>query len=296
MIDKETLQTALTDLLARAIIHVPTLLTALLILLIGWAFGKLLAALTRRLAHRIGLDNVVERTGLAQGLAQAKITRPPSELVAALIFWLVFLSSLLMSLEKLGWTAAVLPLQGFIAYLPHLLAAILVLIAGAWLAQALGRLTQATVAGMGVEFHEGIGRVVRGLLLVVTAVLAVEQLGVNITFLTDALTNLLTIIVAGLALAFGLGGRDVTRNVLAGYYAHDHFALGDVLVVDGEVGTLEGIGTVNTQISIGEEILVIPNTRLIEGAVRMRKKGLPEHKDVTSNLQEPPHSGSKEEG
>jgi small-conductance mechanosensitive channel len=197
-------QSAFTDLAARAIAYVPTLLLALVILLVGWALARLLAALARRLARRLGLDGAVERGGLAEGLAQA-----------------------------------------------------------------LGKVAQAAVASMGVEFHEGIGRGVRGLLLVITTVLAVEQLGLNLTFLTDALTNLLTIVVAGLALAFGLGGRDVVRNVLAGYYARDQFAPGEGLVVDGEVGTLESIGTVNTQIGLGEEVLVVPNSSLTEGTVRV---------------------------
>jgi hypothetical protein len=124
---------------------------------------------------------------------------------------------------------------------------------------------------MGVEFHEGIGRGVRGLLLVVTAVLAVEQLGLNLTSLTDAVTNLLTIVVAGLALAIGLGGRDVVRHVLVAFYARDQFAPGGGLVVDGEVGTLEGVGSVNTQIAMGEEIPVVPNSSLTRGTIRVRK-------------------------
>ena len=271
MIDPQTWQTAFTDLAARVIAYLPTVLLALVILLVGWALARLLAALARRLARRLGLDDAVERGGLAEGLAQAKITRPASDLFALLIFWLVFLATLLLALETLGWTLAILPLQNLISYLPRVLAAILILVVGAWLAQALGKLAQAAVASMGVEFHEGIGRGVRGLLLVVITVLAVEQLGLNLTFLTDALTNLLTIVVAGLALAFGLGGRDVVRNVLAGYYARDQFALGEGLVVDGEVGTLESIGTVNTQIAIGEEILVVPNSSLTGGTIRVRK-------------------------
>ena len=294
MSDPQTWQSAFSDLAARVVAYLPTLLLALVILVVGWAVARLLATLARRLAHRAGLDGVVERGGLAEGLAQAKITRPASDLVALLIFWLVFLVSLLLALETLGWTLAILPLQNLISYLPRVLAAILIVVAGAWLAQALGKVAQAAVASMGVEFHEGIGRVVRGLLLVVTAVLAVEQLGLNLTFLTDALTNLLTIVVAGLALAFGLGGRDVTRNVLAGYYARDQFAPGEGLVVDGEVGTLESIGTVNAQIAIGEEILVIPNTRLTEGTVRVRKTA-PVEQESTNRYQSASHPGSSPE-
>jgi len=59
-----------------------------------------------------------------------------------------------------------------------------------------------------------IDRVIRGPLLVVTAALAMEQLGPNPTLLTDALTKQLTVVVGELALAFGLGGPGVTRKVL----------------------------------------------------------------------------------
>jgi hypothetical protein len=122
---------------------------------------------------------VVNRTGLAEGMSQAKITRPATDLVALLIFCLVFLSFMLMSLENLGWAMAVILLQSFISYLPRLLAVILVLVAGALLVQIVGQAVQATVASMDVEFHEGIGKAVRGLLLVVTAIIAVEQIGIQ---------------------------------------------------------------------------------------------------------------------
>jgi small-conductance mechanosensitive channel len=80
------------------------------------------------------------------------------------------------------------------------------------------------------------------------------------------LTNLVTLMVGGLALAFGLGGRDVARNVLAGFYAREQFATGDTLLIDGEEGTLEGIGTLNTEIHVDEVRLIVPNTRLTEAA------------------------------
>jgi hypothetical protein len=67
-----------------------------------------------------------------------------------------------------------------------------------------------------------------------------------------------------------------SSNVLAGYYARDQFAPGDSLVVDGEVGTLEAIGTVSARIAISEEILIVPNIRLTEGRIRVRRESQPE--------------------
>jgi small-conductance mechanosensitive channel len=78
-----------------------------------------------------------------------------------------------------------------------------------------------------------------------------------------------TIIVAALALAFGLGGRDIARNALAGNYARDVYQLGDRLVIDGLGGTPDTIGTLNTEIAIPSGRLVIPNTQLTESKIEV---------------------------
>jgi small-conductance mechanosensitive channel len=98
-----------------------------------------------------------------------------------------------------------------------------------------------------------------------------EQLGIDAQILITIFTNVITITVAGLALAFGLGGRDVARNVLAGYYAREQYHAGDVIVINGDEGVLEGIGTMNAEIRVGDDILIVPNTRLTNTAVKIRE-------------------------
>lgn len=272
MIDTVYIQDLLSDLWDRLIAWLPTILVAIILIILGWIFARLISALTQRLLRRLRVDGIFERVGLADGFTQAGITRPASELIGLVIFWLVFLSFILLALEQFGLMAVVLPLQGLIGYLPRLLAAALVLIVGAFLAQFLGRVSQATAAGMRIEFHQPLGQLVQVLLLVVTVILAVDQLGFNLTLLTETFTNLLTVVVAGLVLAFALGARGVTGNVLAGYYAREQFSLGEHVVVDDQEGTLEAIGTLNAEIAVGEDRIFIPNARMIESQVRVRGK------------------------
>ncbi len=267
MTDPELFQTTFLSLLSQAAGYLPTLLSALVILLVGWLLARGLAALTRRIALRLDIDRLVENSGLSAGLAQAQITRQASELISLLIFWAVFLSALLIALDFMGLEVAVVPLQGLLSYLPRILAAILILIAGSVLAQFLGRATQAATASMGVEFHQQLGQAVRLVVLIATVVIAIQQLGVDLTLFTTALVNLLTIAAAGLVLAFALGGQGIVRNILAGYYAKEMFATGNRLEIDGQAGTLEAIGTINAEISVGDDRLVLPNTSLIEKQV-----------------------------
>lgn len=156
-----------------------------------------------------------------------------------------------------------------IGFLPRLLVAILILVVGAFLAEIAGKAAQATSASMGVEFHRGLGKAARALVLITAVIVAVDQLGLNVSLLTSLVINIVTIIVAALALAFGLGGRDIARNVLAGYYARDVYQLGDRLVIGGQEGTLDTIGTLNTEIAIPSGRLVIPNTQLTESKIEV---------------------------
>jgi hypothetical protein len=74
------------------------------------------------------------------------------------------------------------------------------------------------------------------------------------------------------ALAVLVVGWEIVRNILAGYYAKEIFATGDKLLVDNMEGTLEAIGTLNAEITIGEDVLVVPNSQLIDKQVRIINK------------------------
>ena len=74
---------------------------------------------------------------------------------------------------------------------------------------------------------------------------------------------------AGFALALGLGGRDIARNVLASYYIREQYKLGEKIIVDGQEGTLDAVGAVNSEISVENGRIIVPNTHLTESATKI---------------------------
>ncbi len=270
MIDIEVIRAALTNMVTNAISYLPRLATAVFILILGWIIARVVASVIRRVAERLRLDSLLERTGVNAGLERAQIKKTGSELLGMFLFWIIFLNFLLIGLESMGLNAAVEPLRNLIAYLPRLLAALATLTAGVLLSQFLGRAAQAAMSGMGVEFHQEVGQGVNILLIIMVVIVVLEQLGIDASIMTSILTNVITLIMAGLALAFGLGGRSVAQNVLAGYYAREQFSAGDTLFIDGQEGSLAGIGTLNSEVVVGQDRLVIPNIRLTEEAVKIK--------------------------
>lgn len=153
---------------------------------------------------------IADTLGISLSAAKMRVQRP--QILGRFVFWIIFLNFILITLENLGLQATVEPLRALIAFLPRLLAALATLTAGVLLAQFLGK---AAMGSMGVDFDQEVVQGVNVLLIIMVVIVVLEQLGIDASIMTNIFTNVITIIVAGLALAFGLGGRDVARNVLA---------------------------------------------------------------------------------
>lgn len=262
-------QTAVTHLVG----YLPTLFATALILLAGWLVSMLLGGLAGRVMRRLKLDDKLRESGVGDPLSKAGIDRPASAVTARLVFWLVFLSFSVLALENLGLQLSELPIRSFVAYLPRVIGAVILLLVGILLAAILGGATDAGLAGMGVGAHRRLGRIVQWLLVALTVVVTVDQLGFDVRLVTDTFTSLVTIVVGGLALAFALGGREVARNALAGFYVKESFRAGELLAVDGHEGRLEEIGPLNARLSTAQGSVLVPNSRLIEQTVETRTAG-----------------------
>jgi len=263
----EMITSALTEMLSRVAAFLPNLVDALLVLLVGWLLAWLAQRIVRRVLTGLGLDHLAERAGVTGILTRAGITMPASYLVGRALYWLLLVTFLMVAVDSLGLTAAAAALQALVAYLPRVLGAAIVLVGGALLGQFLGKGAQALAAGSGIEFHAALGRAVQYIILAITMILAVDQLGLNTTLLNDVLGNLLAVAGAGLALAFTLGSREAVRNLLAGFYAKDLFEIGQTVELDGYRGTLEAIGPLKALIVATEGNIMVPNSALIDGRV-----------------------------
>jgi small-conductance mechanosensitive channel len=248
----------------------PDLLAALAILVVGWLVARLSRLLVEQVLRRAGLDRMAERTGITQTLAQADIQASISKLAGQLVFWIIFLFFLASAVETLGLAAASEPLRALIVYLPRILAAGVVLLGGLLFASLVAKTVTAMAVSAGLEFGKTLGQVGQVLVVSLALVLAIDQLGFNAAVLDGLLTNTLTAILAGGALAFALGGRDVAANVLAAHYAKELFELGETISLDGIEGTLENIGPVKSTIAIHDGLVSVPNSDLTTRTVVAR--------------------------
>ena len=195
-------------------VFLPRIVVMLMLLVIGILVGWIVKALLLRVLRTLRLDAVSERAGLALALQRAGIKRSASQLVGLSAFWLIFLFFSFAGLNVLAVSAATDVVRLILQYLPHLLAALLVLLTGWLLANFLAQ--AALIAAVNAQFFGArfLAAAVRWGVLSLTLAMVLTQLGIAKEVVVAAFSIAFGGVVLALALAFGLGAKEHAKKFL----------------------------------------------------------------------------------
>ena len=155
-----------------------------------------------------------------------RVIRSPSRLLGTLTFWAIFLGALSIAVDVLGIAALEDLVHAVWAYIPNILAAILIFVVAGLIATAIVELVDRT---MGDTPTGGIVKAVAPVLVMAIAVFMIlDQLEIAPTIVTITYAALVGAVALGIALAFGLGGRDVAGRILESAYVKGQEATEDV--------------------------------------------------------------------
>lgn len=262
----QTLQATLAEAYRSFIEYLPHFVAALLLLLVGWLVARLLRGLSIRLAG--GLNNLL--SGLSRW-SRAKrrlaLTSGARTLIGNVVFWVVILLFVAMAARVARLELFTVWLDRIVAWLPTLLAGGLIVLAG-WFVSVLVRdLVSAALASAGSAQSELFGRVAQGAVFIAGLVIGLDQIGIDITFLTI----LFAIVVGGLllavALAFGFGARDLVANLIGAQQLLRLLEPGQVARIDGIEGQVLELTPTAVILSTDEGRMAIPAKRFQEAAV-----------------------------
>ncbi len=259
----------LTALWAKVAAVLPNLFGALVLIVVGAVLAKLTSKVLARVLGALGLDGLSERVHLAQALEGMGVKRRASEVAGWLVGAFVFVAFLLSALDAVGLGAASDAVRSLLLYLPKVFGALVVLIAGLWLARAAGAAAERTAEGAGLDAAKAIGRGAYGVVAFLAALLAFRQLELDVGIIAEVVGIVLLAAGAAGAIALGLGARTLAAELLAGAYARDLVSPGDELELeDGTKGELVEVGAVKTVLKLADgRFLSLPNQALVAARV-----------------------------
>ncbi len=185
----------------------PNVLGALLILLVGWAVAKGIEGVLVKLLKTVKLDKLADKIQISEILNKGGIKRKLSEVIGIIVYWLVMLVVLIATLNALQLTVAAQLLEHVVAFLPNVVAAIFILVVGIVTGAFLSTTVRTAASNAGVDSSRLLGQAVQTTVIVFAIVAALKQL--QIQLVGEAFLIVLGAVCFGLALAFGLGGKDL---------------------------------------------------------------------------------------
>ena len=198
-----TLLEPLATLGKTVVALLPNVLAMLIIFSVGLGAAWAAGSLVERVLRVIGLDHVCNRLGVNATLARGGVKTDPSRLVGRAAYWVVFLFAVVAALGALNLQPINEFAHSVLAYLPHLLTASLILIAGYLLSNFVSQAVLIAAVNAGLP----------GVQLIAVA-MALEQLGIARNIVVVGFGITLGGVLLAAAIAFGLGAKDLAREFL----------------------------------------------------------------------------------
>jgi hypothetical protein len=210
----EVLRSTLGEFGARLQAFAPNLLAMVVILLAGAAVAGAVRYALAFLLPLLGVDRFAERSGFGDVARRAGLTRRPSRTIAIALAWLVFGVFVLLAVAALDLRVAVDLVSRAFAWLPHLLVALALLVAGGLVAGFARRSVLIASVNAGLPSARLLSSGAHAALIVLFAAMALEQVGLGQRVVLAAFAIFFGGIVLALALAFGLAGKEIARESL----------------------------------------------------------------------------------
>jgi small-conductance mechanosensitive channel len=208
----QSLQTGFTTFVN----YLPQLIGALLILLVGYIIAKVLDKIISKGLHKARVDDRLTRNSGGRFVEKLSPGGQPSQLVGAVVFWVIMLFVISSAISALGIPALTGFMNLVLSWLPNVIAALLIFLVAAAVAGAVGGLAHRTMGDTPT------GRVVRAaapaLIMAIAVFMILTQLGIATVIVVITYTALIGAAALGAALAFGLGGRDAAAQLIDSGY------------------------------------------------------------------------------
>ena len=212
-IDKILIQ-PLREVVQKLVAFLPSLLTGIVVFAVGLLFAWLIKLLVIRIIRLLKLDAAFARSGVTEALQKMAVKDTPAKLIGRMFFWLVVFIFFVLALSVMRVPVIDQLLERFLLYLPNIFVALIVLAFGWFLGNFLGRAALIASVNAGLKLAGPLSKGVKGVVLLFAFVMAFEQLGIGRSTVIAAFAIVFGGAVLALALALGLGGKDLARTFL----------------------------------------------------------------------------------
>lgn len=202
---------AVTDTIERVASYLPNIIAAIVVLLIGIVLGWAVKTVVTRIAGYLNVRSVTETVGLDK-VFKGKVD--VKGLIGDIAQWIVIIVFLTQALEILNLSQVNEAVEGVIAYLPSVIAAVFIILIGAVVADLASKVVSETSKTIGAKTADVLADVARYAIIIFVILAALSQLGIATVMLNTLFTGFVALVAIAGGLAFGLGGQNAAGDMI----------------------------------------------------------------------------------
>jgi len=206
---------SLQNVWVSVVSFLPTLIVAIIILLVGLFIASVLGSLVEKIFDALKLDVFLSKTlGLSQYFERAGLNLRGAYFIGQLVNWFLIISFLLAVTDMLGLYAFSNFLKDVLNYIPNVVVAVLIMLATFVVANFLRRVVSASVASARLHASKFLGTLTWWSVVVFGLLTALVQLNVAVSVINTLITGFIAMLALAGGLAFGLGGKSYAEHLV----------------------------------------------------------------------------------
>jgi len=269
----------LQELLTSFASVIPNLLGALAVLIIGLIISRLASKFVRRILVAIGADKLADRLNEIEVVYKSNIQLAPSKLLSKVVYYFLLFIFVVAATDILNMPVISQLMGEILNYIPVLISAMAVFVVGLLISDFLKNMVKTACDSLGIPASGLISSIVFYFLFLNIVMIALSQARIDTEFIQDNLSIILAGVVLAFAIGYGFASRNIVANFLASFYNRGKINVGDTIGIDGVRGKV--IRMDNSTITLegeGREVL-IPLSKLASEKVDIFKRAMPETDD-----------------
>lgn len=269
----------LQELLTSFASVIPNLLGALAVLIIGLIISRLASKFVRRILVAIGADKLADRLNEIEVVYKSNIQLAPSKLLSKVVYYFLLFIFVVAATDILNMPVISQLMGEILNYIPVLISAMAVFVVGLLISDFLKNMVKTACDSLGIPASGLISSIVFYFLFLNIVMIALSQARIDTEFIQDNLSIILAGVVLAFAIGYGFASRNIVANFLASFYNRGKINVGDTIGIDGVKGKV--IRMDNSTITLegeGREVL-IPLSKLASEKVDIFKRAMPETDD-----------------
>lgn len=265
----------LQDLLTSFVAVIPNLVGALAILIIGYIIAKVVARLIRRLLVSIGADNLADRLNEIELVHKSKVKFVPSVVLSKVIYYFLLLVFIIAATDVLNMKVISELMGNILNYVPVLISALAVLLIGLLVSDFLKGIVKTSCDSLGIPAAGLIANIVFYFLLLNVLMIALSQAQIDTGFIQDNLSIILAGIMLAFAIGYGFASRSIVANFLASFYNRGKIKLGDEVEIAGAKGKVVALDNATMTLEAGQQHIIVPLSKLADEHITITRKTQP---------------------